>query len=684
MHLTWLVFTTWLVTYCSTAPEPLSTAQLQRLTSFGIAARENGQVIVAGRSYFLHTTISWSKWATLLDNAIALTKQFNSALVIAFPTAPATLEYYTDALTAYTTQLEEIKLYLVRQLKAVQRSSHPAWNKLLRYKPLVTFSTITAQPTLAANSLDITLSAQCFDHTSILTPKIEIKKDDWASDVTKWSKPAEQLLQQLRDLLMSFTRFQFIFHDLRQGKFPQTCISDATWIKILTLMKVPAADHAVALNQLLARLAIIPTTMANVTKELDIDVRSILPIMPTDPKMEFNLYYMTVSPIPFTKKRWQEFGALPWVAINHDITYMAQFSNLDLMNEGCLAGLDIWWCFESFPLTIIQKPGCWSNAITGPKPPEDYCYTKIPQPSTAQITDLTANRYLLAATKPVTLQTTCYAEDLTSTETQDVPIAAGVTVYELSPRCSANLLWYHLPTNWYIPTTTEDNLAHIIEALDTSPDPADTPAAPSASQQAPPAITTTTSTTPQSILSNIANTGPRVFPAGSMTGYRVRPLISDTSVVTDTGSRERPIAKDNSGVADAPAPTLQEWVKKEFDFGDTISMVLSACALFTSTLLIIKNWCLQRCSNTAMRFKRPRQQPPNPRQHNDDHILPLLPFPSTPARLLPRQSTHVRHHHSTRRAQSESGLRVSTGNQPANPLVASFHAGTTSVKITRH
>jgi hypothetical protein len=457
-HLTWAAVTS------------LNKDELLRLNKFGVSARENGRIILAGESYILHTTIRFEKWNTAMTEAAQLAAEYIRGITTKFPgTQTNEIKQAVQMIVAVKIQILQIQTYYERQTNAIESQQHPAWNKLLRYRTQTTIPSPSAIPKRAANSYDIETIAQCFDHQAIIQPSITIETATWGTTTEKWTAAAITLNQQIRDMLSGLQQLQLIFEDLRQSKFPQSCITKGTWHSILKLMTFDDTQVNIETDSLLIRLATLATTHIERNSAKDIVLHTILPILP-ELQLQFILYFVNVAPIPASKQRWHEFNLEKWWAINSDRSYQVQFSDLDKLNEGCITGPELWWCFESFPIEKLDATNCIHKAISGTIAPEPSCFGPKVKTPAIEVIDLTANRYIITAGRASSLKLNCKDVAGTTINPQTIPIPAGNTIYTVKERCSAEIPPFLLPTNWYVPITNGEVTSVVVSNLSDAPE----------------------------------------------------------------------------------------------------------------------------------------------------------------------------------------------------------------------
>jgi hypothetical protein len=294
----------------------------------------------------------------------------------------------------------------------------------------------------------------CFDHRTIHHIDHATNPTAWQIDVSEWQKAAVDLTMQIREFLTDFRNFQTILDDLRDNKFPQFCIGKTTWGEIVKLMGFSATEAEAETETLLIRLASLPTTHVELSMDGDLLLHTILPILP-DAKLQFALYYIDIAPVPSNKQSWREFELKTWLALNEDASYSMNFASLERLNEGCISGEEIWWCFETFPVQKLDAESCFRKAISIDKLPEISCFGPKVKTPTVHITDVTENRYLVSAGRQTTLKQSCTKDDGTADAPTIIQLVAGCTLYELPAKCYAEILDQVLPTNWYIPVSEE-------------------------------------------------------------------------------------------------------------------------------------------------------------------------------------------------------------------------------------
>jgi hypothetical protein len=448
----------------------LNKEELLRMTKFGISARENGVIILAGESYILHTTIKFAKWSAAMTEAALLATNYIREISTKFPgnTQPVEVKNAVQMVMAAKTQTNQMQTYYERRINAIATQHHPAWNKLLRYRTANKIDSPATTPA-RAGAYDIETITQCFDHQTIIQPSLVVKSSVWGTTVDKWTKAANLLNAQIRDMLSGLQQLQLVFEDLGQSKFPQTCITRTMWGSILKLMKIDDGKIHTETDMLLVRLANLGTTHMERNKDNDMVLHTILPILP-DTKLQFALYYINVAPIPATKQRWHAFNIQQWLALNSDKSYQIQFTNLDMLNEGCISGTEIWWCFESFPVEKIDAASCITKALVGNNNPEKSCYGPTTQTPTVKVVDLTANRYLITSGRAATLKMNCKNPDGSDAAEESITMPAGNTIYSLRERCSAEISPYLLPTNWYVPIDTNEAVSIVAASLAEAPE----------------------------------------------------------------------------------------------------------------------------------------------------------------------------------------------------------------------
>jgi hypothetical protein len=318
------------------------------------------------------------------------------------------------------------------------------------------------------------------------------------------------------------------------------------------------------------------------------------------------------------------------VALNSDATYAIEFHTLENLQEGCISGEELWWCFETIPVEKLTTESCLIKALKGPKLPEISCYGNVVSKPEINIIDITENRYLITLGRDAKLTLQCTNTDGTAATPESVDLIAGSQLYELKPRCSADILNYVLPTNWYIPVAQDALL--IVTNLATEPEgviPATIPIAESSQQQ--PSGTSTT-TVEGSGSSQIAEPEPQAkaeeIPQTSGAEQ------AKTSSEKTGGLKAGTFADLNKQIADAAAvgaelakqgeqelttfltqakeaiKGLAEWVRHVFDFGDILALVLSIIAILMSTGMLLYMACKQgtgpnrRNSAAEGRFKK--------------------------------------------------------------------------------
>jgi hypothetical protein len=399
-------------------------------------------------------------------------------------------------------------------------------------------------------------------------------------------------------------------------------------------MGISDDDANEELESLLVRLGSLPTTHAEITAAGNILMHTILPILP-DEKLRFVLYFINVAPVRASKQQWRKYNIDNWVALNSDATYLMEFHTLENLQEGCIAGEELWWCFETFPVEKLTAESCLTKALKGPKIPEISCYGELVRKPEVNIIDTTENRYLITLGQDAKLYLQCTTADGTAAAPEVVNLVAGSQLYELKPRCSADILNYVLPTNWYIPVA-EDTLL-IVTNLATEPDGIIPTAIPAAelSQQQPQSTSTTT----------IEGSGSSIARDDPAAGAELEPRAQTPQQTGGTGQTKVPaeqsgglkagtFANLNKQIADLAAAGakssrhseedlktfvvqareaikgLAEWVRHVFDFGDILALVLSIIAILMSTGMLLYMACKQgtgpnrRNSAAEGRFKK--------------------------------------------------------------------------------
>jgi len=653
--------------------------KLKDLVSIGISARENGQVYMAGESYFLHTIIHWNRWNTVFSN---VNKRLNEVKLSAEAALGMTevAKAYVATIALQSTKLEQQQRYFLRQIEATHAATHPAWSKLLRHRTMVKPDAVTAVPKLADNSHDIWLTVtECSAYTAFIEPTIELDVSTLASSLDSWKTAINPYLAAIDEMNKGFIQFNYVFNDLRNGRFPLMCLTTEMWTEILKAANVKSTAIGESLKLLMKNIAILPTTDVTLNTDKNLELTTILPIPPDNQQLIFTLYYVGTTPIPYTQNLWMEYISQTWVAVNKGRTWVMYFDNLEQLNEGCITANNIRWCFESFPILILTSHDCWALSLAAKTEPGLECFTKPKKNQQLDVIDVEANTYLISSGVNRDIMVTCPAAiPAAKPRVEKRVFKAGVNIYEMPQKCSAVVSNYYLPANWYIPTTDGtstkllsdlsqlvDDTTYINNQIDNSG--ADTSS-----------VNLQVDTTSQIGRVNSIPKTPIMHKATS----------TEISAVTVSQPTEKPAAQASSDrtTTEQIFKTVKDWIEvahKTLDVGDTLAISASFTALFISTILAIRDIYRNCCKQTTTRQHR---SDPDVRvgswfatRRRDNGPLPDIPLLAAPAAVvLPESDPSPRRKH---RSQPTTRIRSRSHNASTRRQTTMFRVGSHHVRI---
>lgn len=449
-----VVFVLALVLVIQHVQSDLDATQQEKLLEFGIAARESGEIYIAGESYFLHTIIQWKPWSDLMKNTIIKLEEIQTKLSAQFNPAVETSTNLLKSINEEIQRIRYLQSYYIRQIQAAHADTHPAWRNLLRYRTTKTVTTVGAVPTLAPNSNDIWLQIDdCADYLAPITPTIDIDVAGWSTVIGSWETPIKAYITQVKEAVKNLDQFIIVFNDIKRGRFPLICLQKARWKEVLVAMGITIDTNDAILEELLQNIANLPTTDVNIEKDGNLQLTTILPLLSSNSKLSFKLYYVGTTPIPTVGFKWMEYKTQTWMALNKDNSWIMEFDNLEQLNEGCISNNNVWWCFESFPVRAMSDRDCWALLLQPTPAPTKGCFTTPTKNQYLDIIDVATNTYLISNGKERDMAVSCPKPGASGHTTTVTKIAAGITKYNMPHKCAAAIEYFYLPANWYLPTT---------------------------------------------------------------------------------------------------------------------------------------------------------------------------------------------------------------------------------------